>query len=417
MTHHIANPIANSGQFAAEEAVIAMRADPRFAATRELIEKLFAMGYGDRIPPDDRPLLGAFCDEYLTNWLFKAAASDAQYPRFVRNFMPAHRWHGHDVPAARTGGDNPDNCYRLAGIEHGTRYRVTGSLGADRPSTVSFTLTANYGTSMTVQTIESHELQCDADGRFALTIDATPADGRPNHLTTQPNVKLLFVRDSMMDWAHETPLDLRIERIGDAKADPVSLEDMILRGVQHALHDVQLYFWFQNLFSGLAPNKLTAPEAPGGRNGGLTTQASAHVNFQLQPDDAAIVEYEPAGAGYSAFQLTEWLFRSADYQTIQSSRNTSQCSVDRDGRVRLVIARRDPGVANWVDTGDRSHVLAMLRWQKMAPGAKLPRAGLRMTSIKRLKEELPKETSWLSPEQRASQLAARVAAYNRRITE
>src|SRR3546814_1073057 len=79
---------------------------------------LFARGYGERSPAESRPLLAAFCEEYLNNWLFKAAASDAQHPRFVRDFMPAYRWHGNEVPGARTGGDNPDNCYRLAGIEH-----------------------------------------------------------------------------------------------------------------------------------------------------------------------------------------------------------------------------------------------------------------------------------------------------------
>ena len=30
--------------------------------------------------------------------------ADGQYPRFARNFMPAYSWHGHDVPACRTGG-------------------------------------------------------------------------------------------------------------------------------------------------------------------------------------------------------------------------------------------------------------------------------------------------------------------------
>ena len=98
------NPIANPGQFVAEADVCAMRGDERVAAARTQIEMLFARGYGDRIPAESRPLLGAFADEYLNNWLFKAAASDAQHPRFVRNFMPAHDWFGHAVPGARTGG-------------------------------------------------------------------------------------------------------------------------------------------------------------------------------------------------------------------------------------------------------------------------------------------------------------------------
>src|SRR3546814_10734059 len=89
------NPIANPGQFAAEADVRAMLHDPRIVAARAQIEMLFARGYGDRIPAESRPLLAAFCEEYLNNWLFKAAASDAQHPRFVRDFMPAYRSEEH----------------------------------------------------------------------------------------------------------------------------------------------------------------------------------------------------------------------------------------------------------------------------------------------------------------------------------
>src|SRR3546814_5197748 len=81
----------------------------------------------------------------------------------------------------------------------------------------------------------------------------------------------------------------------------------------------------------------------------------------LGPDDAAILEYDPAGAGYAAVQLTEWLYRSRDYHRIQSSLTAAQSAIDRDGRIRLVIARRDPGVWNWLDTGGHEHVFSILR--------------------------------------------------------
>lgn len=410
------NPIANPGQFASEQDVVAIRQDPRVIAARAQIEALFARGYGDRIPAESRDLLAPFCDEYLTNWLFKAAASDSQHPRFVRNFMPAYSWAGHDVPGARTGGDNPDNTYRLAGIEHGTSYRVTGRVLDREPANVSFTLTANYGTSQTVQTIELHDMSVSPDGSFELTIDGEPANGRPNHLTTRPGTKFLFVRDSMMVWTHETPLALEIQRLGDAKAPPIDRDTMAARAVENALGDLYLYFWFQNVWSGLTPNTITPAQAFAGSGGGLVTQGICNGSFELGPDDAAILEYDPADAGYSAVQLTEWLYRSLDYQRIQSSLTTAQSAVDSDGRVRLVIARRDPGVANWLDTGGQARVFTILRWQKMREGGRPIAATVKLTTIDRLKSELPTGTSWLSPAERAAQLAARIAAYRRRIT-
>ena len=409
------NPIANEGQFAAEADVRAMRDDPHFAPTVAQIAMLFARGYGDRIPAEAQPLLPAFADEFLTNWLFKAAASDSQHPRFVRNFMPAYAWHGHYVPGARTGGDNPDNCYRLAGIEHGTRYRVTGRIAADKAANVSFTLTANYGTSQTVQTIEDHELTLDADGSFTIEIDDRPAGGLPNHLATRPGTKFLFVRDSMMDWARETPIDLGIERLGAPTADPLTVPGLMTRAIEHALNDLYRYFWFQSIWSGLAPNTITPAQAMRGAGGGLVTQGICNGNFVLGPDDAAVLEYDPAGAGYAAVQLTEWLYRSLDYHRIQSSLTAAQSAVDADGIIRVVIARRDPGVFNWLDTGGQSHVFSIMRWQRMQGEGRPISAALRLTTIDRLHAELPPGTRRVDAAERKLQLAERLAAYRRRI--
>ncbi len=411
-----ANPIANPGQFAAEADVRSMLADPRAAAARAQIAMLFARGYQDRIPDEAKPLLDAFAEEYLNNWLFKAAASDSQHPRLVRGFMPAYDWFGNHVPGARTGGDNPDNCYRLAGIEHGSRYRVSGQIGPGKAANISFTLTANYGTSQTIQTIEDHELKLDSDGSFELLIDERPSAGLPNHLTTRPGVKFLFVRDSMMDWGTETPLDLTIERLGDITAEPVTRDAMLARGIEHALGDLYLYFWFQNVWSGMTPNTISQPQTFQGSGGGLVTQGISNGSFDLGPDDAAILEYDPAGAGYSAVQLTEWLYRSLDYHRIQSSLTATQSAIDADGRIRLVIARRDPGVWNWLDTGGQSRVHSILRWQRIAPDGPPLAASLKLTTIDRLKANLPPETRWVEAGERAAQLVGRIAAYTRRIT-
>ena len=410
------NPIANPGQFAAEADVLAMRAHPRMAAVRAQIEMLFARGYADRIPEESRALLPAFCDEFLNNWLFKAAASDSQHPRLVRNFMPAHAWHGHEVVGARTGGDNPDNCYRLAGIEHGSRYRLRGRILDRKPANISFTLTANYGTSQTIQTIEDHELRIEPDGTFEIQIDDQPSTGAPNRLTTQPGVRFIFIRDSMMDWTRETPLELSIERLGDANADPLGTAQMAERAIQHSLGDLYLYFWFQNVWSGLTPNTITGATAMSGSGGGLVTQGICNGSFDLGPDDAAILEYDPAGAGYCAVQLTEWLYRSLDYHRIQSSLTAAQSAVDSDGKVRLVIARRDPGVWNWLDTGGQARVFSILRWQRMKQDGPPISAHLKLTTIDRLRGELPAETRWTDRQEREAQLEQRLAAYRRRIT-
>ena len=142
-----ANPIANAGQFAAEEEVRQMWALPQTRDARDAAARLWRVGHGTDIPEG---LLGSFdaaMDGWISNYLFKAAAMDPIAPRLVRNFMPGYRWQGGDVPDARMGGDNPDNCYRLAGIAHGGRYCIIGRVVERQPVHASFTLVENWGTS------------------------------------------------------------------------------------------------------------------------------------------------------------------------------------------------------------------------------------------------------------------------------
>jgi hypothetical protein len=409
------NPVDNPGQLAAEDDVIALMQDARIVAAREHAERLWRNAWADRVPAESEAGVASMVEEYVTNWLFKAAASDSQHPRFVRNFMPPHRWQGHDVPGARTGGDNPDNTYRLAGIAYGTRYRVTGRPVGREPANTSFTLVGDYGTSVTIQTLESRALERADDGSFVITIDDQPADGRANHITTAPHAKFLYVRDSMEDWAQETPYSLEIERIGPAAADPLSRDEMADRAAFRARDDVPLYFWFQSTFINMTLGNWKFLPANRG-TGGLVTQALGRGWFELGQDDAVVIDFRPGGAAYSAIQLCSWLFQSIEADTRTSSLTHAQCIADGDGGIRAVIARQDPGVANWLDCGDHGLVMSMLRWQGLngATDTDGPGFSARAMKLGDLRKALPADTTWLDAAQRQQQLARRKAAFDRR---
>jgi hypothetical protein len=410
------NPIDNAGQLAAETDAIALLHDTRITAAREHVGRLWRNAWADSIPDDATAGVEAMLDEYMANWVFKAVASDGQYPRFVRNFMPAHHWHGYDVPGTRTGGDNPDNVYRLAGIAHGTRYRVTGKIVGREPSNVSFTLVGDYGTSVTIQTIESHMIEREPGGSFLLSIDDQPSGGRRNHMTTAPHAKFLYVRDSLSDWSEETPFALEIERLGPANRAPLSLDEMADRAALRAKEDVPLYFWFQSTFTNMRRNSWKFLPANRG-TGGLVTQALGRGWFDLGAEDAVVIDYEPGGAAYSAIQLSSWLFQSYDADRLTSSLNRSQCVADPDGRIRAVIARSDPAVANWLDCGPFSRIMMMLRWQGLPSAAVEREAGFtaRLVRMDELHQALSEGTLMVTNEQRNAQWRARTAAYARRF--
>ncbi|MEJ0045247.1 MAG: hypothetical protein WDN04_03215 [Rhodospirillales bacterium] len=64
-----------------------------------------------------------------------------------------------------------------------------------------------------------------------------------------------------------------------------------------------------------------------------------------------IVRIDPAGARYTAFSLVDWWYRSIDAETTLSSITGAAAHANAEGSFTLVVAARDPGLRNWVETG------------------------------------------------------------------
>jgi hypothetical protein len=418
-TNPVANPVANRDQCDAEECALRLLQRPEVQAARQKAAFLWRLAYGEdwQLEPTER--FEQAMDEYAFNYVLKATASDAQHPRFVRNFMPPHQWFGRRVPGARMGGDNPDNCYRLAGIAHGSCYEVSGRAIGRAARSITFTLVANWGTSVTVQTLDHAELECVADGSFTLVIDAEPAAGRRNHLRTAPGVKFLFVRDSMEDWAGETPLELHIRKLDAPAADPLDDRELAERAAFRMAEDVPLYYWFTRLFIGRPANSLTLG-APSGALGGLVAQAGAQGRAVLGEDQAAVVRVDPAGAAYSGIVAQDWWFRTLEYWNRSASMTTHASIPDADGTITYVISARDPGVHNWIDTCGRRQLLLLYRWQGL-PREQL-RAGpaiepLRVVAFDALAGALSRQTVTVTAQERRAQIERRAAGFARRVVD
>jgi hypothetical protein len=412
MTH----PVHTDAQAAAEEAVRAMWQMPDVKVARLRIGGLWQLAYGIDRPTQQVPEFDNAMDEYLTNYLFKAAASDACNPGFVRNFMPAHRRAGQDVPGARMGGDNPNNCYRLAGIAHGERYIVRGWTSGRAPANVSFSLVGNYGTSVTVDLIEDHQLLIEPDGTFVITIDSEETSGRANHLRTAPHVKFLFVRDSMADWTRESPFGLTIERVGGEVCAPISHEEIAARAIFRAAEDVPLYYWFSRLGRGEPVNIPCAPRGSASL-GGLTTQAGSNGWLHLEDDEAAIIEFDPAGAAYASVVLYDWWMRSIDPWKHQSSLTNAMVPPAPDGRCTCIASVQDTGYAAWLDSGGLRDMQIIVRWQGLPPETLRvgPTLSVRIVKLEALGTSVSSELLRVTPEQRQAALADRTAAFERRF--
>jgi hypothetical protein len=84
-----------------------------------------------------------------------------------------------------------------------------------------------------------------------------------------------------------------------------------------------------------------------------TDQVYASGPFDLDEDEALVLELRFPRAAYASITVWNRCRQSVDARFHRSTLNPRSAVTSDDGLVRAVVAARDPGVANWLDTGGR----------------------------------------------------------------
>lgn len=354
-----------------------------------------------------------------------ALAEDTDNPAILWAVNAPHSWFGLDVPRSGYGIDNPDNVYRNGMVDGASRYVIHGQVKQPGPAELHFEMRdAIPGTTAMaaeggkqVSTLRSDQMQVDADGRFTVTIDRDPPNGRSNHLQIPAEGKSLFVvRDLFTNWATQSPVALDIERIGGPAIAAPPSEAQIARRAAALLAQIAPY-WVaydnQYVFTKAANRIITPRVRPGGR--GFAT--SGH--FSLADDQAWVITLDPLGGVSLGFQLTDPWGVAYEYRDRTSSLNTAQARPNADGSYTFVISKKDPGVYNWLDPEDHSAGIYAVRWQSLPADAKAEDAvrESKVVALDQLKRELPANTPFVTRAERKAQRAERARYYERRLTE
>ena len=89
--------------------------------------------------------------------------------------------------------------------------------------------------------------------------------------------------------------------------------------------------------------------------------------WRLQPGTALVVEFAEPRCQHWNFRLcNHWMENLADYARGRGYVDSHSAQREPDGRVVIVVAAADPGVANWVDPGGRDHGVMGLRFVQPA---------------------------------------------------
>ncbi|MDP4961850.1 MAG: hypothetical protein NWR02_09820 [Mycobacterium sp.] len=260
-------------------------------------------------------------------------------------------------PFTKMGLDNPDTLYFGTRVQAGREYLVTGTRGTT--TDLSFQLLGGEYTDDNVPDSETafddRKLDIAADGSFQWRF--TPA----------ANAQLV-IREVYNDWSARRGM-VAIARADTAGTAPAPLSNELIEKrfavagkqlVQRIKTWLQFPQWF---YMNIPVNTMVAPRLT---PGGLATQYSSAGHFELSPEESLVITLPVTDAPYLGFQLGSLWYISLDYINHQTSLNGTQAQADPDDKIRIVVADRDPGVTNWVETLGHRKGFLQFRWQRVS---------------------------------------------------
>ncbi|MDT5258690.1 MAG: hypothetical protein QOD10_3770 [Mycobacterium sp.] len=306
------------------------------------------------------------------------------------------------------GMECPDCIYTRAVLRGNHSYRLFGNRGTARYVGLQ---TMNGIVATSNELVD--ELELDADGNFEVTLSADERAG--NWMRIEGDHPTLTVRHFFYDWDTEVASSLRIERLdNEADTKSVVLEpDLAVARQLVALGDFvpdNLAFFLQ--FGAAAPPNGFLPPIDRTDMGAAAENRPVIGRWELQHDEALIVEVEPPEGVYWSFSIGNPWWETIHYGRHQSSLNAHQAAADSDGLVRVVLCARDPGVANWLDTAGYSNGPIILRCVRTKTA---PTPTTRLVPFDDICAELPSDTTMVTAHERTSILAARRRAVRERF--
>lgn len=287
---------------------------------------------------------------------------DAAHPEFTR-WMNPHR---------KILGDNPGTIYDALIVAPDFVYRITGTKGDCAYLGFCLYGTGEGGRRRVVGNIDDRDLATGPDGRYDLWLAASrPADLPENasFLQLDPDATDVLVRQYFHNPGSDAEAEYSIAVVPDQGPPPPLTEEAVaaqLDRVGEYVHDVvQLEATVSAHEEQRVPVGLRSSSATNGPGSpapeidwtivakAMPTPAIQYAGAwfeELGPDEGILVEGSLPECRYVSISwLNRWM-ESGDYAHHKVSMTGRELHSDADGHFRLVIAHRDPGEPNWLDT-------------------------------------------------------------------
>lgn len=281
-------------------------------------------------------------------------------------------------PRRKLMGDNADAYYYHASLSANGSYRVRGRNTGE--TYISLTLhtgeeAGGWATGV-ADILNSEEFDTDDAGNWEVLIGQDVRG--PNTINLSPDTVSLISRHYYLNenYAAADPNIhpvISIERL-DSVPDSSPPSD---KGMAKKLRALVQFIRANSIerplmgskttpaYFSLRPNSLGKPSVSVDSGWTAADNAKAAGTFILGPEEALIMKGRMPKCLFSNVVLWNKFLQSFDYRYRQVSLNKRQMELAEDGSFTIVIAHRDPGVANWLDTEGRR--FGIVYWRFVLP--------------------------------------------------
>jgi hypothetical protein len=296
----------------------------------------------------------------LETWL----EADPARP-FFRPFIHQHK---------KLLGDNPDARYHSAVIDDKHRYRIRGNLAGATYTSFAIELAPDPDGPGVGTTLNDQQFKADANGDYEITLSRDTVEGNWMQLpegASSITTRHYYERERSInnDRLHHVPID--IENLDPAPPRPSPDDAGIAAGIRRLATFVKGNVVTMNAENSPAwvsrvPNQFVPPVVDDSNRAvgyAAVDNVYAMAPFVLGPDQALVIRGRFPRCRFSNLVLWNRFMQTLDYETRTVSLNRAQTVQDEDGNFEMIIAHRDPGRPNWLDTEGRAYGLMFWRFQ------------------------------------------------------
>jgi len=286
---------------------------------------------------------------------FLVAAADLAVEMWFQKGDPATpAWTEWMHPWRKLAGDNPGTVYLSAPVSPRHTYRVRGPLAGAHYVGVQLYHQVQ-GFNAPSANISSADLVAGEDGRFELFLGGDRPDGGADWLPLQEDDYIAMVR--VYSYEPWTRWDVSIERVDDAPAEPLPVEERLEKAAAYFQAEVLSSIELTGLIRAGGTNGYGPPDAtyrqPKYGDALFPTLDNTYEGFfvDLGPGEAILLHGRLPKAKYTSLVFYDRWWATPDYPRLHCYLTDRDLVLNPDGSYDAVIAASDPGAPNWIDTG------------------------------------------------------------------